>query len=86
MKRIYQEQNDKRAAKAAERENRMKGIRKQARRKIKEVNGALEKFNTKPQTFTYVTLYHTLEELYFQKKYNLASSICDAILDDVNSN
>ncbi len=55
--------------------------KKIARKKIREVENMLQNLPVTPQTYTLVKMYQVLEELHFQKDYDLVCSICDALLN-----
>ena len=56
-------------------------LKKISRKRIREVQKMIQELPTTPKIFTYVRIYQSLQELHFQGKYELANSICDALLN-----
>lgn len=55
-------------------------VKKRSRRKIREVQRMIQELPTTPDVLTYVRIHQSLQELYFQGKYELVCDICDALL------
>ena len=57
---------------------------KKAEKKLQKVDRKFRNLLLLPDAFTYIKLYQSLQELYFQKKYKLVIDTCDAILEFKN--
>lgn len=75
---------DKKSSEIRKENEYMKSLKKKSKKKIRKVLTCFQNLPAEVQVFTYVTLYHTLEELHFQKKYEVVSNVCDALLSSKN--
>lgn len=67
--------------------NKQNNIEEKSKEKIREFEkDFLSKLSVYPRTYTYIKLYHILQELYFQGKYELVINICNLVLDDIITN
>lgn len=60
----------------------MKNLRKKSEKKIRKVEETIQNLPVLPQTYTYVTIYEAAMQLHFQKEYETACKICDALLQE----
>ena len=61
----------------------MKKLRKKADKKIWELHEVLTKLPIYPNSFTYVNMYQSIQQLYHQEKYNLVIKLCDVLIEDM---
>lgn len=56
-------------------------LKKESKKKIGEVQNIIQELPITPKTLTYVKIYQSLQELYFQGEYELADRLSDALLN-----
>lgn len=55
-------------------------IKKVAKKNIRKVEKAIQNLPATPNNITYIRLYQSLQELYFQEEYRLVIDICSALM------
>lgn len=56
-------------------------LKKRSRKKIREVREIIQDLPMTAEMLPYISIYQSLQELYFQGEYEIVDNLCDALLN-----